>query len=127
MITEKDINRLAYVACRALDVPTVSTHMEAVMVALSRELRSCLLDKPEAVEAPEGMDDILAEQSEVNVLRPGEKWRLFPKKAPGEVDRDPVYREASRQLKPLRDAMFSTPADTDAAQSGESGFKAERT
>lgn len=39
-------------------------------------------------------------------IEAAEKWRLFPKKTPGEVDRDPVYREASRQLKPLRDAFM---------------------
>jgi len=31
--------------------------------------------------------------------------RLFPTKTPEEVDRDPVYRQVLREMKPLREAI----------------------
>jgi len=55
MLSDKELDRLAYAACRALDVPVVSTHMEAVGGALRMELAS-LAASPSPVDSRDDRD-----------------------------------------------------------------------
>jgi hypothetical protein len=72
---------------------------------------------PRRVFVPEWVLSALRSPPEpVSVVEDEERWRLFPKKTPEEVDRDPVHQEVSRQLKPLRDAFFPPEPGRDAPE-----------